>query len=229
MKYISKNIVIIVILGIILFAGSCRKQYQATEEHMADYGWLLFENSSSLSDYKNSKTWFLSSVNEDTTYMDGYNGLGWVYGKLTDLDSSIFYYSQALKFSPGLYDTTNIRREIWAGLIFANNAKGLDSTAIVWGDSLFPDWNGTNPGISPWLFSHNIISSNNIINHLDVLVTLAAANYAIGEFDNSLAQIQEILSQLKSTTILSLDLNTIAGRTELAFQIQSLQEELSKK
>lgn len=228
MKIISNTRIIILLTGITLFVYSCRKQYQATEEHMADYGWFLYENSARLSDYKNSKTWFLSSINEDTTYMDGYNGLGWIYGKLSDLDSSIYYYTKALRFSPGIYDTTNIRREIWAGLCFANNAKGLDSAAIIWGDSLFPKWK-TDQEVLPWTFSHKLITSLNIINHLDVLVTLAAANYAVGDFNNSLDQVQEILSQLNNTTILNLNVNTIDGRSELATQIQILQEDLSKK
>ena len=30
--------------------------------------------------------------------MDGYNGLGWSFGKLTDLDSSIYYFEKGLNF-----------------------------------------------------------------------------------------------------------------------------------
>ena len=126
-----KYIIFLFALGIILTVASCRKQYKATEQDMANYGWFLFEKAAINSDYTESKSWFLESINEDTTYMDGYNGLGWSFGKLTDLDSSIYYFEKGLNFSESIYDTTNIRYEIWAGLCFASNANGQDSIAII--------------------------------------------------------------------------------------------------
>ncbi len=201
---------------------SCRKQYRATEVDMANYGWLLFENSVERSDYDDSKAWFLSSVNDDTMYMDGYNGLGWTNGKLTEIDSSLYYFERGLYFSQDIYDTTNVKHEIWAGLCFANNAKGLDSIAIVWGDSLISDLtNGLT--FLQWTFSHNNVNSTNIINHLDIRITLAASNFAVGEFDNSLTHMQTILSELESNTTLNSDVNTVTGRAELAVWIDSLQ------
>ncbi len=92
MSITKQNTFILLMLLLALFVGSCRKQYHATEKDMADYGWFLFEKAATQSNYTVSKNWFLSSVNEDTMYMDGYNGLGWSYGKITDLDSSIYYF-----------------------------------------------------------------------------------------------------------------------------------------
>ncbi len=227
MSNFSGKSIIILTAGILLLMVSCRKQYQATEEDMADYGWLLFENSAGRTDYDDSKSWFLSSVSDDTTYMDGYNGLGWTNGKLTDLDSSLYYFERGLNFSQSIFDTTNVKHEIWAGLCFANNAKGYDSIAIIWGDSLISVTSGL--AFLPWTFSHNNINSNNIINHLDVRITLAASNFAIGRFDNSLTHLQKILSELESNTTLNSDVNTVAGRAELAVWIDSLQTELLKR
>ena len=217
-----QNTFILLMLGLALFVGSCRKQYNATEQDMADYGWFLFENAAVKSNYTDSKNWFMSSVNEGTMYMDGYNGLGWSFGKLTDLDSSIYYFEKGLRFTPSIYDTTNIGYEIWAGLCFANNAKGLDSIAITWGDSLI---DGLSAGLTTnaWNFTHNNISSKNKINHLDLRVTMAASHFAESEFSNSVAHLQIILTELTGSTTFDPDVYSVSGRYELAVWIDSLQ------
>jgi len=222
MSITKQNILILLVLVSALFVGSCRKQYHATEEDMADYGWFLFESAAIQSDYTNSKNWFLSSVNEDTMYMDGYNGLGWSYGKITDLDSSLYYFEKGLNFLPSLYDTTNLHHEIWAGLCFVNNAMGLDSLAIIWGNNLI---NSLTTGLSsnPWIFTHNNINSSNIINLLDLRVTMAASHFAEGEFDNSVAHLRTILTELSGSSTFNPDVNTVSGRYELAVWIDSLQ------
>ncbi len=139
MNNIKKYTIILFVLGWVLTIGSCRKQYEATEQDMSNYGWFLFEKAAIKSDYTESKNWFLESINEDTTYMDGYNGLGWTYGKLTYLDSSIIFFTKGLKFQESIYDTTNIRQQVWAGLCFAYNAYGNDALSIQFGDSLIVD------------------------------------------------------------------------------------------
>ena len=222
MSITKQNTFILLMLLLALFVGSCRKQYHATEKDMADYGWFLFEKAATQSNYTVSKNWFLSSVNEDTMYMDGYNGLGWSYGKITVLDSSIYYFEKGLNFLPSLYDTTNIHYEIWAGLCFVNNAMGLDSLAIIWGNNLI---NSLTTGLSsnPWIFTHNNINSSNIINLLDLRVTMAASHFAEGEFDNSVAHLRTILTELSGSSTFNPDVNTVSGRYELAVWIDSLQ------
>ena len=54
-----KYIIFLFALGIILTVASCRKQYKATEQDMANYGWFLFEKAAINSDYTESKSWFL--------------------------------------------------------------------------------------------------------------------------------------------------------------------------
>ena len=222
MSITKQNTFILLMLLLALFVGSCRKQYHATEKDMADYGWFLFEKAATQSNYTVSKNWFLSSVNEDTMYMDSYNGLGWSYGKITDLDSSIYYFVKGLNFHLSLYDTTNIHHEIWAGLCFVNNAMGLDSLAIIWGNNLI---DALTCGLSsnPWIFTHNNINSSNIINLLDLRVTMAASHFAEGEFDNSVAHLRTILTELSGSSTFNPDVNTVSGRYELAVWIDSLQ------
>lgn len=226
MNNIKKYAIILFVSGWVLTIGSCRKQYEATEQDMSNYGWFLFEKAVIQSDYSESKNWFLESINEDTTYMDGYNGLGWSFGKLTELDSSIYYFEKGLNFSESIYDTTNIRYEIWAGLCFASNAKGQDSIAIIWGDSLV---DALTSGLTSttWMFSHNNTNSNNKINHLDLRITIAASHFAEGEFTNSVTHMQTILTELSSSSTFNPDVNTVSGRSELAVWIDSLQTILS--
>jgi len=228
MLIMKKIPIYILTVGMVLSFNSCRKQYEATEKDMADYGWLLFEKAVGKSDYIDSKKWFTDSVNEDSTYMDGYNGLGWSNGILTDIDSSIFYFEKGLKFSPNKFDTTNVRYELWAGLCFANNAKGLDATAIAWGDSLI---DGLSSGLTTnkWVFTHNNRNSKNKINHLDLRVTMAASNFAVGEFSKSVNHMQSILTELSGFTSFNPDVNLVSGRAELAVWIDSLSTILSKQ
>jgi len=218
----------LMITGTLLMIGSCRKQYEATEIHMADYGWLLYEKAEGTADYRNSNEWFLSSMNEDSTYMDSYNGLGWTYGKLTYLDSSIIFFTKGLKFQESIYDTTNIRQQVWAGLCFAYNAYGNDALSIQFGDSLIVDLSS---GLTTrsWIFNHNNINSKNKIDHLDVRVTLAASNFAVSEFSNSVLHIQTILDGLSNSGTFEPDVNTVQGRAELALWIDSLQTILSSR
>jgi len=229
MMKLKRNIILFIMTALLLFVVSCRKQYSPTEQHMADYGWLLYEKATGRSDYEESKDWFLSSVNEDTTYMDGYNGLGWSYGKLTEIDSSLYYFQKGLRFQPSIYDTANVRYQLWAGLCFANNAKGQNVFSVLFGDSLISDLTS---GLTsnPWTFSHNNINSNSKIDHLDVRVTLAASNFALGEFSTSVNHMQKILSELSNTTSsFNPDVNTVAGRTTLAVYIDSIQTILSSQ
>ena len=64
-----------------LIFAACRKQWNATEEDMANYGWTLFEQASGADDYEEVRKWFENATMKDTNYQDGYNGLGWTEGK----------------------------------------------------------------------------------------------------------------------------------------------------
>ena len=70
---------------LLLIFVACRKQWNATDEDMANYGWILYEQG----EYVDSYEWFSNSIQEDLDYQDGYNGLGWTFGKLVDLDSAV--------------------------------------------------------------------------------------------------------------------------------------------
>lgn len=205
---------VVLLAVIIVLAGACRKQWTATEMDMANYGWTLFESGSYLESYE----WFLNSIQEDSTYQDGYNGLGWALGKLQQTANSVTYFRQGLDLEPDPFITTNVPREILAGLCFIENAEGEDSLAIQWGDSLLAQLNAELEG-GRWVFSHDTT-----INHLDVRVTIAISNYSIRNFETSLTHVQAILAEINPTApTWTTDVTTVEGRQALASKIEELQ------
>jgi len=115
----------------IIFAA-CRKQWSATDEDMANYGWTLYEQG----EYLDSYEWFSNSIQEDLDYQDGYNGLGWTFGKLVELDSAVQVFDIGLTKpqNPRMLDI--VAHDILAGLTFAHSALKHDSSVVHYGDSL---------------------------------------------------------------------------------------------
>ncbi|MFQ6612470.1 MAG: hypothetical protein ACE5D2_05140 [Fidelibacterota bacterium] len=217
MKLIPKIIFLMTVIWFGLEVQSCRKQYSALPEDMTDYGWTLYESG----DYLNANDWFQQSVKEDTAWKDGYNGLGWSYGKLMVLDSSIVYFTDGLSKTQNPWMTTDIHSEILAGLTFSYYAQGNARNTIYFADSLLTR---TTKALKPgWAFSHD-----SLLNYLDVRITLAAAYFDVKQFDSTAMQIVIILDSLGSSDTVVTD-TSLQGRKNMAAQIQSLQDFLFKK
>ena len=116
-----------------LLLGACRKQWSATEEDMANYGWSLYEQSEYLASYE----WFSNSILEDEHYQDGYNGLGWSYGKLVELDSAIQAFEVGLTKPQNPRMLNIVAHDIMAGLTFAHSALKHDSSVVAYGCLLY--------------------------------------------------------------------------------------------
>ena len=91
---------LLLLMAAILIGTGCRKRVTATDEDMSEYGWVLYAEGK----FVESNEWFVSAVIRDTTYKDGYNGQGWTYGKLGEIDSSVFRFEKGLE--KALTDTT---------------------------------------------------------------------------------------------------------------------------
>ena len=72
------------ILATLSIGPGCRQNYVPTDDELADYGWVLF----SQRDYVGARDWFQRSIDKDSTYMDGYCGIGWSNGKLGYADTA---------------------------------------------------------------------------------------------------------------------------------------------
>ena len=200
----------------IIFAA-CRKQWSATDEDMANYGWTLYEQG----EYLDSYEWFSNSIQEDLDYQDGYNGLGWTFGKLVELDSAVQVFDVGLTKpqNPRMIDI--VAHDILAGLTFAHSALKHDSSVVHYGDSLI--WLIKQKiGEKTWIFPHDSTT-----NYLDVHVTLALSYYALSDFAESLGHVQSIKTALNpASPPYVVNTTTIVGRDQLAAEIEYLQNYL---
>ena len=202
---------------LMLLFAACRKQWNATEEDMANYGWSLYEQSEYLASYE----WFSYSILEDEHYQDGYNGLGWSYGKLVELDSAIQAFEVGLTKPQNPRIVNIVAYDILAGLTFAHSALKHDSSAISYGDSLI--WLISQQiGEKTWIFPHDSTT-----NYLDIHLTLALSYYALSDFTESLDNVQDIKTALNpASPPYVVNTNTVQGREELAAEIEYLQNYL---
>ena len=196
-----------------------RPDYVATESDLAEEGWDLYRDGK----YLESAEWFQYSINSNPT-LDGYNGLGWSYGKLSyqdHLDISIGNFlgyetllDSAAAANLSLNDVWTIR-DIFAGLCFAYSANGEDSTAIEYSDLLFSF------GWYDWSFLYE-----SGLDSLDVLITVAKSAYFIADFEMSINRVNYIMDK-KDLGSFNPDISTPQGRLALITKIEELQLILS--
>ena len=206
--------------GLVLFSMNCRQPVIPTEEDLADYGWTLYETGK----YQEAREWFYDAVAKDSSYADGYNGIGWCFGKLRRADSAAVYFhiSQTKPFDS--YDTPDLDLDLYAGLTFAYSGMHIDSLVREYATYVLVE----RPILGPWKFSHD-----NKINHLDVRLELALADFNMGYFTSCRDNLQSIYNDSSyqsypQNTVESLTMNveTLLGRAELAQLLQSLQQTL---
>jgi len=211
---------LIFFFGLILFSMNCRQPVIPTEEDLAGYGWTLYETGK----YQEAREWFYDAVAKDSSYADGYNGIGWCFGKLRRADSAAVYFhiSQTKPFDS--YDTPDLDLDLYAGLTFAYSGMHIDSLVREYATYVLVE----RPILGPWKFSHD-----NKINHLDVRLELALADFNMGYFTSCRDNLQSIYNDSSyqsypQNTVESLTMNveTLLGRAELAQLLQSLQQTL---
>tara|TARA_B100001250_G_C19547582_1_gene677522 strand:- start:48 stop:713 length:666 start_codon:yes stop_codon:yes gene_type:complete len=218
----------------------CRKPYVATPADKSSYGWELYEKK----DFIQSKEWFYNSTITAETWKDGYNGLGWSYANLLELDSldtenigSIRTFHRGLTYPyPNnqilYYDTPwqktekDVHLDILAGLTFAYHAKGNNSESVKHGNALL---DSTLIGLNPsrwvnWEFSHD-----STLNYLDLRLTIASSYFALAKFDSTHKHLKVVLDSLGSPNLLINDYSTLLGKQKVAQQLDSLQKVLQQK
>ena len=210
----------IFLFGFILLSMNCRQPVIPTEEDLADYGWTLYETGK----FQEAKEWFYDAVAKDSSYADGYNGIGWCYGKLRRADSAAAYFhiSQTKPFDS--YDTPDLDLDLYAGLTFAYSGMHVDSLVREYATYVLVE----RPILGPWKFSHD-----KKINHLDVRLELALADFNMGYFTSCRDNLQSIYNDSSyqsypqnAVESLTMNVETLLGRAELAQLLQSLQQTL---
>ena len=230
MNYNTKKPLISFVIAIsFLIIDGCRKDFEATAEHKATYGWEMFE----MKDYLQSKEWFSNSIATDKKWKDGYNGLGWSYAKLLELDSldtenigSIRTFHRGLTYPKDIWNTTDVHLEILAGLTFAYHAKGNNSEAVKFGNALI---DSTLIGLNPSRWDNWVFSHDSTLNYLDLRLTMAASYFALAKFDSTHKHLKVVLDSLGSPSLLINDYSTLLGKQKVAQQLDSLQKVLQQK
>ena len=217
-KYITTFICIL-----ILFNG-CRQPVIPTEEDLAGYGWVLYEQG----EYQEAREWFYDAVDKDSSYADGFNGIGWCFGKLRQADSAAIYFhiSQEKPFAP--YETPDLDLDLYAGLTFSYSGMHLDSLVELYGTYVIVERQDL--FIEPyygWSFKHEPT-----INHLDIHLEIALAKFTQGDFEGCRYHLQEINNSQyyqnkgNANQALTMNVDTILGRAELAQILQTMQQTL---
>ena len=215
-----KQYKLIFFFGFTLFSMNCRQPVIPTEEDLAGYGWTLYETGK----YQEAREWFYDAVAKDSSYADGYNGIGWCFGKLRRADSAAVYFhiSQTKPFDS--YDTPDLDLDLYAGLTFAYSGMHIDSLVREYATYVLVE----RPILGPWKFSHD-----KKINHLDVRLELALADFNMGYFTSCRDNLQSIYNDSSyqsypqnNVESLTMNVETLVGRAELAQLLQSLQQTL---
>ena len=205
---------------ILILSNGCRQPVIPTEEDLAGYGWTLYEKG----EYQEAREWFYDAVDKDSSYADGFNGIGWCFGKLRQADSAAAYFhiSQTKPFDP--YDTPDLDLDLYAGLTFAYSGMHVDSLVRTYAAYVLVE----RPELGPWYFSHD-----NKINHLDIRLELALAYFNMGYFVSCRDNLQSIYNDTyfqsfpsNNPKALTMNVETVLGRAELAQILQTMQQAL---
>lgn len=207
-------------VAILVLSNGCRQPVIPTEEDLAGYGWTLYEQG----EYQEAREWFYDAVDKDSSFADGYNGIGWCFGKLRQADSAAAYFhiSQTKPFDP--YDTPDLDLDLYAGLTFAYSGMHIDSLVRTYAAYVLVE----RPELGPWYFSHD-----NKINHLDIRLELALADFNMGYFVSCRDNLQSIYNDTyyqsfpsNNPKALTMNVETVLGRAELAQILQTMQQAL---
>ena len=95
-----------------LLIMNCRAPVKPSEEDLTEYGWDIYEEG----DYEEAREWFRDAIKKDPSFADGYNGLGWCFGKMYQADSAVHYFSIADSLEYDEYTTPYLTLDVSAGL-----------------------------------------------------------------------------------------------------------------
>ena len=219
-KNIKHTTVVLGSLSLLIILFNCRQPVIPTEEDLGGYGWTLYETG----EYQEAREWFYDAVDKDSSYADGFNGIGWCFGKLRQADSAAVYFhvSQTKPFDP--YDTPDLDLDLYAGLTFSYSGMHFDSLVRTHASYVLVE----RPELGAWYFSHD-----NKINHLDIRLELALADFNMGYFVSCRNNLQSIYNDTyyqsfpsNNPKALTMNVETVTGRAELAQILQSLQQTL---
>jgi Flp pilus assembly protein TadD len=164
------------------------------DAEVLDAGWDAFASG----DYAEAETQFDELLSRGRLVAEAHDGLGWTFARQNDAAAASVHFTAA--FNAGA-DTLEIEDQAHAGLAFADHAIERYAECLTAAAEVAADW----------VFAHE-----GALDRDDVTVLEAAAHYALGQFAQALAKVQELDPQFTA------DVETVEGRAALAARIESL-------
>ena len=183
-------------LSLLVLSAACREELKPDPADYVEYGWELAAEG----EYEAAIEEFGEGITLAPDLADGYNGLGWVYGKLDSLDKSVEKFGVGVN----LDDTTIVATELLAGLSFVDLAVGDFAEAVTQGRKAYVR-------TPKWAFRRD-----STITYKDVIITVAVGHYSLGAFDSCLVWVQRL------DTAFDADVSTRVGRSLLAEKLDLL-------
>lgn len=184
---------LIIILSAVMIQACGSDTPGADYQAVIDEAWVMFEAGS----YENAATKFTEARDIDSTFAEAYTGIGWSSMKLDLLSGA------AANFSAG-ENKTNTTADLFAGYAFVLNAQKLYSSSNIKAE-------GALVMNSEWSFAH--LSG---LNKNDLHITRAENYFALGQFTQSLAAVQQV------NVSFTVNVSTPTGQGELADEIERL-------
>ena len=232
-KFYKKILGLSLILATFSIGPGCRQDYVPTDEELADYGWVMF----SQGDYVGARDWFQRSIDKDSTYMDGFCGIGWSNGKLGYADTAYqyLYLGKDMTYDDIRFPNhVNLPIDIVAGLVFASSAIGDDSLSISYSQEFDFKQNqiqvDLGDGDFRWTLKETLFTSlgyDSKINAQDVRLAWSVAQYNSSQFIECVSNIRLIWEDADISGVFDPDISTVQGRNEIAKELEKLQLLLS--
>ena len=188
---------------LVLIMGGCRTPVEPVTPDYVEYGWELMADTS----YRAAIVQFETGTELNTSYADGWNGLGWAYARLGAADTSNLRFITASTVSDTSSDTSAVAvaTEILAGRSFARLALGQFSGAVSDAKgalALTPD---------DWEFRRD-----KTVTYRHLYLTAATGFYGWGKFDSCLVWVRKL------DNTFSVNVTTLSGRSQLAAKLEAL-------
>ncbi len=199
---ISKYVTILMIAFLVASCGEDNGFTPVTKEvkDLVEDGWETFGYSvlgAGTLGYQNALEIFNEAISKDSTYAEAYNGAGWASARLARLSDAIQYFQDGINLNANLIDAI-------AGLAFTYNAQKSYAASNTQAISAINQNN-------QWQFSYD-----QSVNYKDLYVILAENYFALKNYSQSLYYVKLLNPGF------SADVNTIAGKSLLAEEIERL-------
>ncbi len=182
-----------------LIMGGCRDRVEPETPDYVEYGWELMADSL----YRAAIVQFEAGTELESSYADGWNGLGWAYAREGVADTSAEHFTDGVD----LEDTSIVGTEILAGRSFARLALALRKEQFA---DVVDDAKEALERTPTWEFRRDPA-----VTYRHLYLTAATAFYGQGKFDSCLVWVQKLDETFPADT-------TLSGRSQLAAKLEDL-------